>query len=488
MLHVLLLLLGIAHADITGMITQPGGSANQLQYNNGDFGGVSGSSVSGTTVTIGEVRVTTAALGSGTNISTFNYLGALNMASGQPITLAGPGGYLTSSSSITANAFFDKDGAIGGVPAAIGIATAALSASTVSLQTQIGTLGTSTGTFNIWKSTVSIDLQALNVSTANLFTTKLSTGGGALSQNLTILGSLGVAGGLTVDSSATFKNAVIVNHADGINVQNGSGASRLLIGPSGAGSYIQMQGGGNLTLNGNSSETMLKVLDNRAVGVSVIAPTAMLHVSSAPSGNNVSLQIDGDATYPLRVGTSVYIQSDGSLSATKSSVTANAFYDRNGLVSAGSSFNSNWSSVTVYMSPSYTSTSVTFVCPTGSSITMTMPANPRAELEVIAAMGTTAGGAPAVTFICTKSGDTNAFNLLALGGKGTTGPLTGMAHNDTQQEIVAIHKIFPFALTQGDTWTCCPGMASVGAGTLALSNIGGTTSQPQFTFATQSTQ
>jgi hypothetical protein len=82
-------LAGVAWAEITSFGSFPGGQNGSLQYNHGQvFDGVSGSSVAGSTVTVGQVVATTAAFGASASRSTFTYDGSLTMAAGSTIAAA----------------------------------------------------------------------------------------------------------------------------------------------------------------------------------------------------------------------------------------------------------------------------------------------------------------------------------------------------------------------------------------------------------------
>ena len=115
---------------IQGIVTEPGGSSGQLQYQaDGLFSGVPGSAVAGTSVTVGEIRGSTAAFGAAASKSTFSYTGALAMAPGAGITLTGAGGTVTSASSMTGTHFGDGSH-LTGIPstAAVSAAAAAVAA------------------------------------------------------------------------------------------------------------------------------------------------------------------------------------------------------------------------------------------------------------------------------------------------------------------------------------------------------------------------
>lgn len=121
-LALLLALAGGAHAQITAIAPFPGGTDGQLQYNGSYFfEGVTGSLVQGSTLTLVEVRATTAAFGAGAVKSTFTSTGSLFMASGASITLSGAQGWLTTRSSVTASAFFGYGGSLSGVPSSASI-------------------------------------------------------------------------------------------------------------------------------------------------------------------------------------------------------------------------------------------------------------------------------------------------------------------------------------------------------------------------------
>jgi hypothetical protein len=107
-----------AFAEITSIVTSPGGVAGNLQYYGaaGDFSGMTGSSVSGGTMTVAQVRATSAEFGA--TPSTFSATGALTVAADADVTVSGAGKFVGSGAGLT------------GVPAA-SIAAGALSAGVV---------------------------------------------------------------------------------------------------------------------------------------------------------------------------------------------------------------------------------------------------------------------------------------------------------------------------------------------------------------------
>lgn len=119
-----------ALAQIQSVVTYPGGSTGQLEYNNNSrFGGVPNSSVRGSTVAVAEIRASTAAFGNEGSKSTFSYTGALQMANNAGITLSGPNSFITVPSSITGSHFGDGSHLTGLVSsAAVAAAAAAVQA------------------------------------------------------------------------------------------------------------------------------------------------------------------------------------------------------------------------------------------------------------------------------------------------------------------------------------------------------------------------
>lgn len=90
---------------------------------------VTGSLTAASSVSISSsVSVSTLTVGVAPSVSTFNYQGALAMASGASLTMAGSGGFITNSSSINASAFFGNGAGI------TSISSSAMDSSSVTLQ------------------------------------------------------------------------------------------------------------------------------------------------------------------------------------------------------------------------------------------------------------------------------------------------------------------------------------------------------------------
>jgi hypothetical protein len=144
------LLAGAAAAEITSIATLPGGTSGQLEYNSrGHFTGAPGSSMDGSTLTVTEIRATTAAFGGGAAKSTFTKTGELDMAANAALILTSSGGYVLSRSSIVASAFFGDGANLTGIP--------------------------STGSFTAADAAVEADLAAHSVATSTHGATSVNT-------------------------------------------------------------------------------------------------------------------------------------------------------------------------------------------------------------------------------------------------------------------------------------------------------------------------
>lgn len=306
--------------------------------------------------------------------------------------------------------------------------TIAGSSATFSSNTVTGTLNVTNGaTVGQLVSAASATFSS-NTVTATFSASSAATFGQSVtvSDDADVVDDVSVGDKLIVGGISTFRNNLIVDHADGITVQNGSGSSRLLIGPLGGGSYLQMQGGGDFTLFGNASETMIKVKDSRATGISVIAPTAMLHVSSAPSGGDVSVQIDGNAPTAFKIGASSFsIDSNGmvrtssgvaaatldasssaiinkSLIVRENAVASKFIGDGSLLTNLPSSFALNYGSVTMNnIDQDITSAGVGI-----ATMNFTLPANPALRCGYSMVSGLAAGANVVWTLFLSQNGNT----------------------------------------------------------------------------------
>lgn len=325
----LLVLAAAVAAEITSFVTFPEGSDKQLQYNdNGAFGGVKGSTVSGN-----RVDLTSMTIGSPAARSTFSAAG-LVMGLNMPVTLSGSSGTFVSGSSITAGSFFGdgskltgivSTAAINSLLASVGASTAALhdvdtaiGASTAALHAQDLSIGAATATIRADFSAADV---AVGASTAALAvsTTALGTQLTAVAAATTSLRDIDTAiGASTAAITLRFNDVGASTKANSTQLTQVAADTTTI--KSAADTHAALTNAHSAT---NAATASRIVLRDSAGGFAAAAVTITSLTATASGASQTSIQTSSGIAMgggKLDIGTGGFIEwADGSISTTASS-------------------------------------------------------------------------------------------------------------------------------------------------------------------------